>query len=105
METILLLVIIGLLIFISYSVNNITSYLKREATAYVESVTVDDDDYVSAKEYVIETGKASTSSLQSAFRWGYNKAARIIGKLEEEAIIGPAEQGLRYRKILIKENK
>lgn len=60
----------------------------------------DDEDYMSAKDYVISTGKASTSSLQTAFRWGYNKAARIINDLERFEVIGPARQGERYREIL-----
>ncbi len=60
----------------------------------------DDDDYTSAKDFVISTGKASTSSLQTAFRWGYNKAARIINDLEHFQVIGPARQGERYREIL-----
>ena len=60
----------------------------------------DDEDYTSAKDFVISTGKASTSSLQTAFRWGYNKAARIINSLEHFSIIGPARQGERYREIL-----
>lgn len=60
----------------------------------------DDEDYMSAKDYVISTGKASTSSLQTAFRWGYNKAARIINDLERFGIIGPARQGERYREVL-----
>lgn len=60
----------------------------------------DDEDYLSAKDYVISTGKASTSSLQTAFRWGYNKGARIINDLERFGIIGPARQGERYREIL-----
>ncbi len=60
----------------------------------------DDDDYMSAKDFVISTGKASTSSLQTAFRWGYNKAARIINDLEQFGVIGPARQGERYREIL-----
>ncbi len=60
----------------------------------------DDEDYMSAKDYVISTGKASTSSLQTAFRWGYNKAARIINDLEHHNVIGPARQGERYREIL-----
>lgn len=60
----------------------------------------DDEDYLSAKDYVISTGKASTSSLQTAFRWGYNKAARIINDLERYQVIGPARQGERYREIL-----
>jgi S-DNA-T family DNA segregation ATPase FtsK/SpoIIIE len=60
----------------------------------------DDEDYTSAKDFVISTGKASTSSLQTAFRWGYNKAARIINDLEHYGVIGPARQGERYREIL-----
>lgn len=60
----------------------------------------DDEDYMSAKDYVIATGKASTSSLQTAFRWGYNKAARIMGDLEQYGVIGPARSGERYREIL-----
>lgn len=61
----------------------------------------DDEDYMSAKDYVISTGKASTSSLQTAFRWGYNKAARIINDLERFSVIGPARQGERYREVLV----
>ena len=61
----------------------------------------DDEDYMSAKDYVISTGKASTSSLQTAFRWGYNKAARIMNDLERYEVIGPARQGGRYREILV----
>lgn len=60
----------------------------------------DDEDYMSAKDYVISTGKASTSSLQTAFRWGYNKAARIVNDLEHFQVIGPARPGERYREIL-----
>lgn len=61
---------------------------------------LDDEDYMSAKDYVSSTGKASTSSLQTAFRWGYNKAARIINDLEAHNVIGPSRTGERYREIL-----
>ena len=64
-----------------------------------------DEDYTSAKDFVISTGKASTSSLQTAFRWGYNKAARIINDLEHFGVIGPARQGERYREILMGEGQ
>lgn len=60
----------------------------------------DDEDYMSAKDYVLSTGKASTSSLQTAFRWGYNKAARIMNDLERFGTIGPARPGERYREIM-----
>ena len=61
---------------------------------------LDDEDYASAKDYVISTGKASTSSLQTAFRWGYNKAARIINDLENFGIVSPSTNG-RNREVLI----
>jgi DNA segregation ATPase FtsK/SpoIIIE, S-DNA-T family len=61
----------------------------------------DDEDYLSAKDYVIQTGKASTSALQTAFRWGYNKAARIMNDLEHFGVIGSAKSGERYREILL----
>jgi S-DNA-T family DNA segregation ATPase FtsK/SpoIIIE len=65
----------------------------------------DDEDYMSARDYVISTGKASTSALQTAFRWGYNKSARIINDLEMYGIIGPATSG-RHREVLFgKETK
>ncbi len=60
---------------------------------------MDDEDYMSARDYVISTGKASTSALQTAFRWGYNKSARIINDLEAYGIIGPAVSG-RHREVL-----
>ena len=58
---------------------------------------------MSARDYVISTGKASTSSLQTAFRWGYNKAARIMNDLETYGIIGPATSG-RHREVLYNKN-
>jgi S-DNA-T family DNA segregation ATPase FtsK/SpoIIIE len=44
----------------------------------------DDEDYTSAKDFVISTGKASTSSLQTAFRGGYFRlqCGRNLGHFE-----------------------
>lgn len=63
----------------------------------------DDEDYMSARDYVISTGKASTSALQTAFRWGYNKSARIMNDLEMYGVIGPATSG-RHREVLFGKN-
>ena len=110
METILFLVSLGLLIFISIRVNDIYN-LQTKKEIFEDVVKPDfskteepsdDEDYMSAKDFVISTGKASTSALQTAFRWGYNKAARIINELEHFKVVGPAEQGKRFREILIK---
>lgn len=51
---------------------------------------IDDPMYEEVKEYVIETGRASTSNLQRRFGLGYNRAARMIDNLEKEGIVGPA---------------
>ena len=37
--------------------------------------------------FVLETRKASTSSLQRKFSLGYNRAARIIDQMEENGIV------------------
>ena len=51
---------------------------------------MDDPMYEEVKEYVIETGRASTSNLQRRFGLGYNRAARMIDNLEKEGVVGPA---------------
>lgn len=53
-------------------------------------VEPDDEFYQLAKEFVIESRRASTSSLQRKFRIGYNRAARIIDVLEHAGIISKA---------------
>lgn len=103
METILLLVVVGLLIFITYKINYIYSHVKKEADSYAVAYEPNDEDYETAKKFVVSSGKASTSALQTQFRWGYNKAARILEQLEDEEVVGQAEQSKRYRQILVKE--
>ena len=39
---------------------------------------------------VLEMGQASASMLQRRFRVGYNRAARLVDKMEELGIVGPA---------------
>lgn len=110
MVTILYFAIFGLLVFILIRVNDIHNLFakkskKPDEPKLPDEEPVDDEDYTSAKDFVIATGKASTSSLQTAFRWGYNKAARITNELERCNIIGPAKQGERYREILVGDKK
>jgi S-DNA-T family DNA segregation ATPase FtsK/SpoIIIE len=60
----------------------------------------DDDLYKDAVNIVMDSGKASASSLQRHLRIGYSRAARIIDTMEKQGIIGPAD-GARPREILI----
>ncbi|WP_242003472.1 FtsK/SpoIIIE family DNA translocase [Culicoidibacter larvae] len=50
-----------------------------------------DKDFDDVVQFVIETQKASASLLQRRFRFGYNRAARIVDQMEERGIVGPSE--------------
>jgi S-DNA-T family DNA segregation ATPase FtsK/SpoIIIE len=60
----------------------------------------DDDLYDQAVRIVAEMGQASTSMVQRKLRIGYNRAARLIERMEREGIVGPPD-GSRPRKVLI----
>lgn len=61
----------------------------------------DDPMFEEVKDYVIETQRASTSSIQRRFGLGYNRAARMVDVLEQKGIIGPA-QGSKPRDVFAK---
>ncbi len=67
---------------------------------YANSSSVDPL-YNEVKKFVATTGKASTSSIQRYFGFGYNRAARIIDMLEEEGAVGPVN-GSKPREVFIK---
>ena len=69
-------------------------------TNYGSSAAVDPL-YQEVKKFVATTGKASTSSIQRYFGFGYNRAARIIDMLEEEGAVGPVN-GSKPREVFIK---
>ena len=52
-------------------------------------------------DFVIKQQKASASLLQRKFKIGYNKAANMVDKLEEDGIIGPATGNSKPREVLI----
>ncbi|MBT9146297.1 MAG: DNA translocase SpoIIIE [Syntrophomonadaceae bacterium] len=58
-----------------------------------------DELFEKAVHFVMETGIASASTLQRRFRIGYNRAARLIDRMEEEKMIGPLD-GNKPRKVL-----
>ena len=57
--------------------------------------------YQEVVEFAVQTGKISASLIQRRFRFGYNRAARIVDLLEERGIIGP-QNGSKPREVLIK---
>ena len=112
--TIYLLLILTSCIFIAYKVNRLYKLTLVEKLHEYAEIAVSEsieekleeeceDGILLAEEFIIRTKKASTSALQTEFRWGYNTAAKIMGMLEEEGIIGPMRQGERFREVLKKE--
>ncbi|OCG28080.1 hypothetical protein A9G11_11240 [Gilliamella sp. wkB108] len=84
----------------------------RGTPKYIENVTVATDDndnggtdtvaedldplFDQVVDFVIETRRASISSVQRKFRIGYNRAARIVEQMEIEGIISaPSHNGNR----------
>jgi DNA segregation ATPase FtsK/SpoIIIE-like protein len=59
-----------------------------------------DELYDQAVEMVRRLNKASVSLLQRRLRIGYTRAARLIDMMEEEGIVGPAQEGSKPREVL-----
>lgn len=94
-------------------------YCSKQMTAnYVEDMTVnassngpsgsgngedgyDDPMYDEVVEFAIQTGKISASLIQRRFRFGFNRAARMIDLLESRGIVGP-QNGSKPREVLVK---
>ncbi len=72
---------------------------EKEATGGEEAEY--DEKYDEAVAFVAEIGQASISLIQRRFRIGYNRAARIVEKMEEEGVVGPSD-GVRPREVLVK---
>ncbi|MFD1746330.1 DNA translocase FtsK 4TM domain-containing protein [Rhizobium helianthi] len=101
-------------------VEEIVSYLKTQgAPQYLDAITADDDEdgegggpagtanlsdsedpYDQAVAIVLRDGKASTSYIQRRLGIGYNRAASLIERMEQEGIIGPANHAGK-REILV----
>ena len=101
-------------------VEDIVSYLKTQGQPqYLDAITADDDDdedghgpagtgnlsdsedpYDQAVAIVLRDGKASTSYVQRRLGIGYNRAASLIERMEQEGIIGPANHAGK-REILV----
>jgi S-DNA-T family DNA segregation ATPase FtsK/SpoIIIE len=103
-------------------VEDIVAHLKSQGTPeYLESITAEDDDgqgsfdddggfggsgdelYDKAVNIVLSDKKASTSYIQRRLSVGYNKAATLIERMEQEGIISPANHAGK-REVLIGDN-
>jgi S-DNA-T family DNA segregation ATPase FtsK/SpoIIIE len=60
-----------------------------------------DEYYDSCVNLVLSERKASVSYLQRRFSIGYNRAARIMERMEREGIVGPSVPGKPYREVLL----
>jgi len=58
-----------------------------------------DEKYDAAVELVSDLGQASISLIQRYMKIGYNRAARIIERMEAEGVVGPSD-GVKPRKVL-----
>ncbi|WP_046120553.1 FtsK/SpoIIIE family DNA translocase [Ensifer aridi] len=101
-------------------VEEVVAYLKTQgAPQYLDAITEDDDEenegggpagtsnladsedpYDQAVAIVLRDGKASTSYVQRRLGIGYNRAASLIERMEQEGIIGPANHAGK-REILV----
>ena len=106
--------------FVSDSeVEEIVSFLKAQGVPeYLDAITEDTDEeegegggsagdlgesadpYDQAVAVVLRDGKASTSYIQRRLGIGYNRAASLIERMEEEGVIGPANHAGK-REILV----
>ena len=103
-------------------VEQVVAHLKTQGVPdYLDAITEDDDDedggsaggggsggnfedsddpYDQAVSVVLRDGKASTSYIQRRLGIGYNRAASIIERMEQEGIVGPANHAGK-REILV----
>jgi S-DNA-T family DNA segregation ATPase FtsK/SpoIIIE len=60
-----------------------------------------DEKWDEALAIIADTRQASISMLQRRLRLGYNRAARMIEKMEAEGIVGPSDGTSRPREVFI----
>jgi S-DNA-T family DNA segregation ATPase FtsK/SpoIIIE len=95
-------------------IRRITDFLKKQGSpSYDQSIletaeesVIDkegdyDERYDDAVALIAQTRMASISMIQRRLRIGYNRAARIIERMEQEGLVGPSD-GVKPREVLIK---
>lgn len=79
---------------------SIVAINEEDSSAPVEGDDDYDELYDQAVALVAEIRQASISMLQRKMRVGYNRAARMIERMEKEGVVG-ASDGVRPREVLI----
>ncbi len=96
-------------------VQRVVEFLKKQAKPVYETSIMEmkeasgnepddeevDECYDKAVALVAEARQASISMVQRRLRIGYNRAARIIEKMEQEGIIGPSDGTSKPREVFI----
>ncbi|MHA1158851.1 MAG: DNA translocase FtsK, partial [Alphaproteobacteria bacterium] len=104
-------------------VEDVVAHLKTQGTPdYLHAITIDDSEdgddmgvgsdpegaanslYDQAVAIVLRDKKASTSYVQRRLSIGYNRAASIIERMEEEGVVGPANHAGK-RDILVEDDE
>lgn len=102
--------------FVSDSeVQRVADFLKKQAKPVYEKEILEmkatddkqddeeliDERYDDAVALVADARQASISMIQRRLRIGYNRAARIIERMEQEGIVGPSDGTSRPREVFI----
>lgn len=90
----------GKAVFDSEFVNALENARSQQSPEAVDEDT-NDEMYEQARELVIESRQASISWVQRRLRVGYNRAARMIERMEREGLIGPATEAGKPRQVLV----
>jgi S-DNA-T family DNA segregation ATPase FtsK/SpoIIIE len=78
---------------------NLEAFEEEKENFSEEPMNEDDELYEAALKIAYQYGKISVSMLQRKLRIGYNRAARLVERMEEEGIVGPSD-GVRPRPVL-----
>jgi S-DNA-T family DNA segregation ATPase FtsK/SpoIIIE len=87
-----------------YDAEFVAALEKARSTKTADGIDEDDHDemYEQARDLVMESRQASISWLQRRLRVGYNRAARMIERMEREGLIAPSAEAGKPREVLVR---